>query len=220
MRRYPTSPPAENQQALRQAEDRKASGGKPEEDGGYAGTPVEPDARGYGHQHSGRRAAGHGGGSLDASEDGADYAVEPDADFSGGGRGHAVQASQQREADEEMEGRTGPYVRSGLAGRDARKEDAAKTRPQTGHDPAPSGGSGSAGGRSRTAGAGGAKAGTENGDPDDPASDDPYPEDPASEDPDSAPPRTGGPGTVNDGPDDTGSADPDSGPPRTGRPAK
>lgn len=125
-RRYPTSPPPEDRDAPRRTEDGQAVSGRPEDDGGYAGAPSEPDARGYGNQNSGRRGAGHGGGSLDASQDGADYEVEPDSDFSGGGRGHAAQASQQREADEEMEGRTGPYIRSGLAGRDERNRDSAK----------------------------------------------------------------------------------------------
>ncbi|HYG44620.1 MAG TPA: hypothetical protein VEA17_17005 [Bordetella sp.] len=71
----------------------------------------------YGFYHSGRRAAGHGGGSLDARPDGADPASRPAGDASTGGRGHTPQRSLQHETDEELEGRTGPYVRSGAPDR-------------------------------------------------------------------------------------------------------
>ncbi|MFC4273815.1 hypothetical protein [Achromobacter aloeverae] len=118
MSKYPTSPPPENREAARKNLEREQTSGAGDEVDldREAPTPTEPDARGYETPHSGRRAAGHGGGSLDASEGGADYAVAPGAEFSGGGQGHAPQASQQREAEQELAGRTGPYVRSGRMG--------------------------------------------------------------------------------------------------------
>lgn len=72
----------------------------------------------YGFYHSGRRAAGHGGGSLDARRENADSAGQPAGDASTGGRGHTPQRSLQHETDEELEGRSGPYVRSGEQGRE------------------------------------------------------------------------------------------------------
>ncbi len=78
-----------------------------------AGLPPEADSQGYEHVHSGRRAAGHGGGALDGSEDGGLNPGKPADAYSGGGSGHESQASQQREANEELESRNGPDVRKG-----------------------------------------------------------------------------------------------------------
>ncbi|OZI79581.1 MULTISPECIES: hypothetical protein [Bordetella] len=72
----------------------------------------------YEFRHSGRRAAGHGGGALDpAAQAPDDAAGRPSGDASMGGRGHTPQRSVKRETDEELEGRSGPYVRSGERGR-------------------------------------------------------------------------------------------------------
>lgn len=98
--------------------------------GDPAGNPADRDPQGYEHPHSGRRAAGHGGGALDGDRDAAGGAGEPAAAHSGGGRGHAPQASQQREADEELESRNGPYVRSGESRvRDDEEPEAEPPRP-------------------------------------------------------------------------------------------
>lgn len=67
----------------------------------------------YGHYNSGRRAAGHGGGSLDDIDEFAGERNEAGYAYSGGGEGHTPMRSRQREADEELESRTGPYERSG-----------------------------------------------------------------------------------------------------------
>lgn len=84
----------------------------------------------YEHPHSGRRAAGHGGGALDRDrEDG--NPGKPAAAHSGGGSGHASQASQQREAEEELESRNGPHVRGGSAEQRAANADR-KDRPSGG----------------------------------------------------------------------------------------
>ncbi|GAB1578291.1 hypothetical protein [Bordetella petrii] len=67
----------------------------------------------YEFRHSGRRAAGHGGGALDPAQSPGDAPGRPSGDASMAGRGHTPQRSLKRETDEELEGRSGPYVRSG-----------------------------------------------------------------------------------------------------------
>lgn len=93
----------------------------PEEKRDAAAKPSESDEAGtdrgaesvYEQRHSGRRAAGHGGGSLDSGEEGVDGSSAPGSVFSGAGRSHTHQESLQRETAEELESRSGPYVRSG-----------------------------------------------------------------------------------------------------------
>lgn len=81
--------------------------------GDPTGTLSEMDPQDYKHRNSGRRAAGHGGGSLDGSKDATVDPGKPATDYSGGGRGHEAQASQEHEAEEELESRNGPHVRGG-----------------------------------------------------------------------------------------------------------
>ncbi|MDX3895730.1 hypothetical protein [Pusillimonas sp.] len=83
----------------------------------------------YEQTHTGLRAAGHGGGELDGGGTAPEERTEPGYAFSGGGRGHTPVRSQQHEADEDLESRSGPFTRAGLPvgpGGDVRK-DAAET---------------------------------------------------------------------------------------------
>lgn len=77
---------------------------------------TEPDAMGasdYDFRHSGRRAAGHGGGDMDAPKEFPEAHHQTGHDYSGGGRGHESNRSLGREADEDLESRSGPYNRAG-----------------------------------------------------------------------------------------------------------
>ncbi|MHC3908474.1 hypothetical protein ACMZ4X_01696 [Achromobacter marplatensis] len=107
------------------------SGGPSTSTGEQTREPSAADPQGYEHPHSGRRAAGHGGGALDRDREDAGNPGEPAAAHSGGGSGHASQASQQREAEEELESRNGPHVRGGSAERDTAHADQ-KGRPRGG----------------------------------------------------------------------------------------
>lgn len=67
----------------------------------------------YRHRNSGRRAAGHGGGDLDTPEEFPEAHHEDGYKFSGGGRGHESNRSLAHESDEDLESRSGPYIRAG-----------------------------------------------------------------------------------------------------------
>lgn len=88
-----------------------------------AGTPPENmDESKYQNANSGRRASGHGGGSLDRPTEFEGERHEAGYAFSGGGRGHTPVRSHQQEAKEELESRSGPYDRSGRPAAEDSKE--------------------------------------------------------------------------------------------------
>ena len=67
----------------------------------------------YQHVNSGRKAAGHGGGSLDSDKPTPDEHREPDYATSGHAQGQVPLRSREIEAEEELESRNGPYTREG-----------------------------------------------------------------------------------------------------------
>lgn len=67
----------------------------------------------YGNFNSGRRAAGHGGGSLDRLDEFEGENRKAGHVFSGAGQGHTPQRSFEKESREELESRSGPYTRDG-----------------------------------------------------------------------------------------------------------
>ncbi|WP_459616200.1 hypothetical protein [Bordetella sp. 2513F-2] len=73
-------------------------------------TARKPGDEAYEHVHSGRRAAGHGGGSLD-ERSAAERTPAQDAGLAG--RGHKSQRALRTETEEELESRSGPHVRAG-----------------------------------------------------------------------------------------------------------
>lgn len=86
--------------------------GLPPENPGATG-PDDPGTSDYQNANSGRRASGHGGGSLDDTREGQGEQRERGYAFSGGGQGQEPLRSQEMDAEEDLEGRSGPFVRSG-----------------------------------------------------------------------------------------------------------
>lgn len=66
----------------------------------------------YQNVHSGRKAAGHGGGSLDSDKP-TDQHREPGYATSGDAQGQVPLRSREIEAEEDLESRNGPYTREG-----------------------------------------------------------------------------------------------------------
>ncbi|TFL11276.1 hypothetical protein CSC67_17185 [Pusillimonas caeni] len=75
----------------------------------------------YERTHTGLRAAGHGGGELDGGGIAPEERTEQGYAFGGGGQGHTPVRSQQYEAEEDLESRSGPFTRTGRPGGDAQK---------------------------------------------------------------------------------------------------